>query len=41
VALALCRAAGYESAYVFHPGGLGDIERDRYTCTAYAVVATK
>jgi hypothetical protein len=41
VALTLCRAAGYESAYVFHPGGSGDAERDRYTCTDYAVVATK
>ena len=41
VALALCRTAGYESAYVFHADGSGDVERDRYTSTAYAVVATK
>jgi glycosyltransferase involved in cell wall biosynthesis len=39
VALALCRDAGFASAYVFHPGGSGDVERDRFTEGAYAVVA--
>ncbi|MGO9248180.1 MAG: glycosyltransferase, partial [Solirubrobacteraceae bacterium] len=39
VALALCRDAGFTSAYVFHPGGAGDVERDRFTEGSYAVVA--
>jgi glycosyltransferase involved in cell wall biosynthesis len=39
VALALCRDAGFASAYVFHPGGSGDVERDRFTEGSYAVVA--
>jgi len=39
VALALCRDAGFASAYVFHPGGTGDIERDRFSKGSYAVVA--
>ncbi len=39
VALALCRDAGFASAYVFHPGGVGDVERDRFTEGAFAVVA--
>ncbi len=39
VALALCRDAGFASAYVFHPGGSGDIERDRFSEGAFAVVA--
>jgi glycosyltransferase involved in cell wall biosynthesis/SAM-dependent methyltransferase len=41
VALALCRISGYESAFVFHPGGSGDAERDRNRCGDYAVVASK
>jgi glycosyltransferase involved in cell wall biosynthesis/SAM-dependent methyltransferase len=40
VALALCRSAGFERAYVFHPNGTGDVEADRYTTGEYAVVAT-
>src|SRR6185312_13342377 len=28
--LALCRIAGFGSAYVFHPNGAGDVERDRF-----------
>jgi glycosyltransferase involved in cell wall biosynthesis len=40
VALALCRDAGFASAYVFHPGGTGDVERDRFTEGSYAVVAS-
>lgn len=39
VALALCRDAGFASAYVFHPGASGNVERDRFTEGAYAVVA--
>ena len=39
VALALCRDAGFASAYVFHPGGSGDVERDRFTEGSYAIVA--
>jgi SAM-dependent methyltransferase/glycosyltransferase involved in cell wall biosynthesis len=39
VALALCRSANFERAFVFHPNGSGDIEADRYTAGEYAVVA--
>jgi SAM-dependent methyltransferase len=39
VALALCRSAGFEEAFVFHPNGRGDIEVDRYSTGEYAVVA--
>ncbi|MDX6560249.1 MAG: hypothetical protein QOD65_63 [Gaiellales bacterium] len=39
VALALCQAAGFESAYVFHPVGTGAIDADSWTQSAYAVVA--
>lgn len=39
--LALCRIAGFSSAYVFHPNGEGDVERDRYTSGEYAVVARR
>jgi len=39
VALALCRDAGFASAYVFFPGGTGDVERDRFSEGSYAVVA--
>jgi SAM-dependent methyltransferase len=39
VALALCRDVGFASAYVFHPGGTGDVEQDRFTEGAFAVVA--
>jgi SAM-dependent methyltransferase len=41
VALALCRINGFESAYVFHPNGTGDVEADRYETGEYAVVATR
>lgn len=40
VALELCREAGFASAFVFHPNGTGDVERDRFTQGEYAVVAT-
>ncbi len=40
VALELCREAGFDSAYVFHPNGSGDVERDRFTQGEYAVVAS-
>ncbi len=39
--LALCRIAGFGSAYVFHPNGDGDVERDRYRAGEYAVVARR
>ena len=39
--LALCRIAGFGSAYVFHPNGSGNVERDRYTAGEYAVVARR
>lgn len=39
VALALCEAAGFASAYVFHPTGEGDVDVDAWREPAYAVVA--
>ena len=39
VALAFCELAGFESAYVFHPVGIGVIDTDSWTQSAYAVVA--
>jgi glycosyltransferase involved in cell wall biosynthesis/SAM-dependent methyltransferase len=39
--LALARIAGFRSAYVFHPNGSGDVERDRYTTGEYALVARR
>ena len=39
VALELVREAGFQSAYVFHPNGSGDVERDRFVQGEYAVVA--
>src|SRR5919112_3353424 len=41
VALALCEFSGFESAYVFHPNGKGQVEVDRYETGEYAVVAKK
>lgn len=41
VALTLCRINGFESAYVFHPNGTGNVEVDRYQTGEYAVVAKK
>ena len=38
--LALCRRAGFPEAFVFHPQGSGDAERDRYEAPSYAVAAT-
>jgi 2-polyprenyl-3-methyl-5-hydroxy-6-metoxy-1,4-benzoquinol methylase len=40
VTLALCRIAGFPTAYVFHPGGTGDAREDRFLSGDYAVVAT-
>jgi glycosyltransferase involved in cell wall biosynthesis/SAM-dependent methyltransferase len=40
VALALCESYGFESAYVFHPNGTGEVEVDRYETGEYALVAT-
>ncbi len=39
VSLALARSAGFESAFIFHPNGTGDVRRDRFTQGEYAVVA--
>jgi 2-polyprenyl-3-methyl-5-hydroxy-6-metoxy-1,4-benzoquinol methylase len=39
VVLELCREAGFDQGFVLHPGGQGDVAIDRYTITAYAVVA--
>lgn len=39
VLLTLCRAAGFGSAYVFHPGGTGSYEEDRERIPDYALVA--
>jgi hypothetical protein len=41
VALALCRASGFESAFVFHPGGSGNVEADRFYEPCYALVAER
>jgi SAM-dependent methyltransferase len=38
--LALCRAAGYGSAFIFYPQGSGDPEVDLLAQPVYAVVAT-
>lgn len=40
VALEFCREAGFGAAYVFHPTGTGNFERDRFTESAFAVVAS-
>ena len=40
VALEYCREAGFKGAYVFHPTGTGNFERDRFTQFAFAVVAS-
>jgi 2-polyprenyl-3-methyl-5-hydroxy-6-metoxy-1,4-benzoquinol methylase len=39
VVLALCRLSGFSTAYVFHPGGTGDAEQDRFKAGDYAVLA--
>ncbi len=39
VALALAHAAGFDTAFVFHPNGTGDFRRDRFTQGEYALVA--
>jgi SAM-dependent methyltransferase len=41
VALALCEITGFQSAYVFHPNGTGEVEVDRYETGEYALVATR
>jgi glycosyltransferase involved in cell wall biosynthesis/SAM-dependent methyltransferase len=39
VALSLAQAAGFASAFVFHPNGTGDVERDRFIQGEYALAA--
>jgi SAM-dependent methyltransferase len=39
--LTLCQATGFESAYAFHPFGVGDFRRDRTTQPSFAVVASR
>jgi glycosyltransferase involved in cell wall biosynthesis len=39
VTLALCRSSGFPSAFMFHPNGTGDVEKDRFTQGEYAIVA--
>ena len=39
VVLELCRIHGFESAFVFHPNGTGDVETDRFREPMYAVCA--
>lgn len=39
VGLGLCRLAGFGSAFVFHPGGSGNVEADRFHEPSYALVA--
>jgi SAM-dependent methyltransferase len=41
VLLTLCRSIGFASAYVFHPGWTGDIERDRERAGDYALIAER
>lgn len=39
--LELCRIAGFQRAYMTHPNGSGDVEADRFSAPAYAVVAQR
>lgn len=41
VLLTLCRGVGFDCAYVFHPGGSGDVDADRQVLGDYAVVAKR
>jgi hypothetical protein len=41
VLLTLCRSIGFEHAYVFHPGGTGDVDRDREQAGDYALIAER
>ena len=41
VTVSLCRTAGFAKAFVFHPGGSGDAERDRFEVGDYTVVAER
>ncbi|MBV9605277.1 MAG: class I SAM-dependent methyltransferase [Solirubrobacterales bacterium] len=41
VLLTLCRSIGFERAYVFHPGGTGDVDRDRELAGDYALIAER
>jgi len=40
-ALALALEAGFPSAFVFHPGGVGNVEADRFQERTYALVAER
>ena len=39
--IALLREAGFPSAFVFHPGGVGNVEADRHREPLYAVAASR
>jgi methionine biosynthesis protein MetW len=41
VLLTLCRGIGFDSAYVFHPAGTGNVDVDRTQCGDYAIVAQR
>jgi 2-polyprenyl-3-methyl-5-hydroxy-6-metoxy-1,4-benzoquinol methylase len=41
VLLTMCRGTGFASAYIFHPGGSGNVDVDRERCGDYAVVAER
>ncbi len=41
LALTVCWRLGFGSAYVFHPRGSGDAEKDRFVEQEFALVATK
>lgn len=41
VLLTLCRSIGFAPAYVFHPGGSGDVDRDRERMGDYALIAER
>jgi SAM-dependent methyltransferase len=40
VTLVLAASAGFREAFVWHPGGSGDVTRDRFVQSSYALVAT-
>lgn len=41
VLLTLCRSIGFRSAYIFHPGGTGDVARDREQAGDYTLIAER
>jgi SAM-dependent methyltransferase len=41
VLLTLCRGMGYGSAYIFHPGGSAEFDRDREWSGDYALIAER